>query len=77
MAAPIFIPPPVGRSEKCQRCSLRYPARKDECPHCKGLSEQEVETLRQQALQRHLAHAHLGKLFLILAIIIIVGLLIL
>lgn len=75
MPAPIFIPPPIGRSKECERCGLRYPARKPECPHCKGLSEREVENLRQQAIQKHRANAHLGKLFLALAALIILGLL--
>ena len=39
---PIFIPPPIRRSQKCPRCGLLFSLKEEKCTHCSGLNSQEL-----------------------------------
>lgn len=67
MPGPIFLPPPIRRVKRCDRCGQSYPARRAQCPHCAGLSDREVEALREQVEAERAGSANLGRLFLYLA----------
>jgi hypothetical protein len=70
--APILLPPKPKRTKPCPRCGQRYPAADPVCPHCDGLSDIAVARLRKQVEEEHLAHAALGRLFLLLAAVLAV-----
>ena len=73
----IFIPPPLRLSQKCQRCGLRYPFKSEQCVHCTGLSERELEDLKEKINKQHKAHKNLGMLFMYIAILIFIAMLVL
>lgn len=74
MKPPIPLPPPggFGRKRLCERCGLRRPDTGDQCPHCAGLDDAEVQALRRQAAEQHEGHARLGRTFLIVAAVLAV-----
>lgn len=62
--------------EKCERCGLRYDPRKGECPHCAGLNEQQLQTLRQKQKINRAGNRSLGRFFLLAAVAVFALLLI-
>lgn len=58
------------KTVQCPRCELRYARKETECPHCKGLSDSEVETLKLETEREADAHSNLGKVMSAAAIII-------
>ncbi|ODC00527.1 hypothetical protein A3197_09375 [Candidatus Thiodiazotropha endoloripes] len=62
-------------SAKCKRCGLRYTIDYAECPHCTGLSEQELVELKRVIRAGRIASRQLGKKLLLTAVALIVALL--
>ncbi len=73
----MFAPVPIRFSKKCKRCGLRTPRTESDCVHCKGLSDGEVETLLLEKKSQHKSTANIGKLFLYITLLIVIGLLLL
>ncbi len=71
--SPIFIPPPIRRTKKCMRCGQLYPKKAEQCIHCSHLNDQELEELKQQIEKTHQSNKQLGKLFLYLSAIVLIG----
>ena len=72
-----FYIPPIRLSKKCNRCYLRYPRAESECIHCKELTDREVEELLYIKEEEALTNKNIGKLFILFAIVISFGILIL
>ncbi len=70
----MIIPPLFHRVNKCNRCGLLYPKRMTQCSHCKDLTDREVEDLKAQYEEEHKGNANLGRLFIYIAILILLGL---
>lgn len=58
-------------SVRCKRCGLRYTIDYAECPHCTGLSEQELVELKRVIRKGRIASRLLGKKMLLAAIALI------
>lgn len=71
------MPPPLRFTNKCDRCGQRYPRKHENCPHCKDLTETQLEELKLRVAEQHKANARLGTLFFLLAGFLLIGLLIL
>ncbi len=71
----LYVPSRVRFSNKCKRCGLRYPKAELECPHCKGLNDVQVADLIQRIKAERKAGANLGKLFLYITLLLVIGLL--
>jgi predicted ATP-dependent serine protease len=69
----MFAPPPIRFSKKCKRCGLRYPRKEIQCVHCSTLTDVEVDALLQKKKKEHKTSASIGKLFIYIAILIIIG----
>jgi hypothetical protein len=67
--------PRIRRTLKCARCGLRYPVKDAQCPHCAQLSDREVERLRQRIADEHRGNANLGRLFLYIAVLLLLAIL--
>lgn len=70
------VPIKVQLTRKCERCGLRYAASESACPHCSGLSDQQVLEIRARHRREQEGNANLGRLFLYIAGLLLVGLLI-
>ena len=70
------VPIRIRLTKKCKRCGLRYPQKESICIHCTGLSEQEVHELKEKYKNEQQGNANLGRLFLYIAMLILVGMLI-
>lgn len=68
MRMPIKIP----FSVKCKRCGLRYPESEPVCPHCDGLSEDQLRRIRLRHRDALAGNAGLGRLLLYIAGLVIV-----
>ena len=55
---------------------MRYPAKEDSCSHCIGLTDKEVEELKDQYQNERAGNANLGVLFLFVAALIAVAMVI-
>jgi hypothetical protein len=71
------VPIRIKFTRKCQRCGLRYAKGDTVCPHCSGLTDQQVVEIRARQEREHAGNANLGRLFLYIAGLLIVGMLIL
>ena len=69
----MYVPPPLRFSKKCKRCGLRYPGVADKCVHCTDLSDVEMDDMLLHRRQAHKNTADIGKLFLYISILIVVG----
>ena len=67
------VPIRIKFTKKCKRCGLRYPAKEDSCSHCTGLTDKEVEELKDQYQNERAGNANLGVLFLFVAALIAVA----
>lgn len=67
------LPVKITRTRKCPRCRLRYPLEQPGCPHCTGLSDAEVQRLRDHHKRQHAANAELGRVLLGAAALLIAG----
>jgi len=70
------VPIKIKFTKKCQRCGLRYPKKEAVCSHCDGLSNQEVQDLKARYENERAGNANLGRLFLYIAALLLVGMLI-
>ncbi len=69
----MFAPPPIRFSNKCSRCGLRYPRKAGICIHCNNLSDAEMEEMLLQKRQSHKNTANIGKLFLYITALLVIG----
>ena len=70
------VPIRVKFTKKCERCGLRYPKKEVACSHCSDLSDQEVHDLKARYENERAGNANLGRLFLYIAALLLVGMLI-
>ena len=70
------VPIRIKFTSKCQRCGLRYPRNDTACPHCSGLTDQQVLHFKAKREREHRGNANLGRLFLYIAGLLVVGMLI-
>jgi ribosomal protein L37E len=56
-------------TQKCKRCGLRYKFNEENCPHCHGLNEVELNQLLQRIKKEHRGNVELGKRLLFAAVI--------
>lgn len=70
------VPIKIQFTKKCKRCGLRYPKKEAACSHCDGLSDQEVQNLKSRYHNERAGNANLGRLFLYIAALLLVGMLI-
>jgi hypothetical protein len=73
----MYVPPPIRFSDKCKRCGLRYPRKADRCVHCDGLTDEEMEAMLARKKQAHGNTANIGRLFLYIGALLLIGLFIL
>ena len=69
----MLVPVPIRFSRKCKRCGLRYPSKENECVHCYDLDDNEVKVLLLQKKKEHKTSANIGKLFLYITFLIVIG----
>jgi len=72
----MLVPPPIGFSNKCKRCGLRYPGKERECVHCSNLTDVQMEEMLEQKRSAHKNTANLGKLFFYIMLLILIGMVI-
>jgi ribosomal protein L37E len=70
------LPIKIKLTKKCKRCGLRYPAKEESCTHCTGLSDKEVEVLKEQYQNERAGNANLGWLFLFITALIVVAMIV-
>jgi len=58
-------------NQKCERCGLLYPKDEDECIHCGKLGEVELNTLKEKILNDAESANNLGRVFFMLALVVI------
>ena len=63
--------------QRCPRCSLKYDKSLAQCPHCSELDSNGLAELKLQIEQNQQANTRLGKLFVYLALFIVIGLVLL
>ena len=61
----------------CPRCSLKYDKTLAQCPYCSELDSNGLAELKLQLEQNQRANSRLGKLFVYLALLIVIGLILL
>jgi hypothetical protein len=66
------MPLKIRFSVKCKRCGLRYPENETACPHCDGLSEDQLRRIRIRHRDALAGNAGLGRLLLYIAGLVIV-----
>ncbi len=71
------VPIRIRFTRKCKRCGMRYPENEPVCPHCDGLTDDQVRRIRLRHASYLAGNANLGRLFLYLAGLIIVVMVIL
>jgi len=72
----VRVPIKVKFTTKCPRCGLRYPRKELVCTHCSGLSDREVEELKEKYASYHEGNANLGRLFMYIAAVVFFGMLV-
>lgn len=55
---------------------MRYPKKDGICPHCNGLTDDQVTELKAKYEAEQVGDVNLGRLFLYIAALLIVGMLI-
>ena len=70
------VPIRISFSQKCKRCGLRYPEKASVCPHCEGLTDDQVRRIRLRHQNSLAGHSSTGRLFMYIAGLIIVVLVI-
>ncbi len=59
-------------TRKCGRCGLRYAFDSEACPHCSGLTDEEVAQLKKRLIRWQIGNARLGvRMFLAAAVIFV------
>lgn len=67
----------LKRRTTCPRCSLKYAATLARCPHCSELDSAGLVELKLWIEQNQQANARLGKTFVYLALLLVIGLILL
>ena len=49
------VPLRVKFTKKCSRCGLRYPEKESVCPHCDGLTDEQVRDFQKYLIYNHSA----------------------
>jgi threonine synthase len=70
------VPIRIRFSRKCKRCGLRYPEKEPVCPHCDGLTDQQVRKFKLRHNNELAGNANLGRLLLYVAGLLVVGMVI-
>lgn len=73
----MHVPIRIRFSNKCKRCGLRYPRKSGKCVHCDGLSDAEMETMLTHKKEAHKNTANIGRLFLYISALLLIGFVIL
>jgi uncharacterized membrane protein YvbJ len=60
------------KRRKCERCGLHYRETLDKCRWCGDLDEAGLAKLKETLENEHASHSSLGKIFLVVAAIILV-----
>ena len=73
----IFLPSRIKKNKRCERCTMQYDAKQQQCPHCEGVAdgpalEQHIQNHQQEAEANH----GLGVIFACIAALILIILLI-
>ena len=55
---------------------MRYPEKETVCPHCNGLTDEQVRKIRLRRLNSQFEGANLGRLLLYIAGLLVVGMVI-
>ena len=58
-------------SKECSRCGLRYTIDNKNCPHCHNLTDSEFLKLKEKISNEHEGNKSLGKVFFVIAVILI------
>ena len=59
-------------TRKCERCGLRYPKDLADCPHCHTIRTQaDLEAFKAEKAAERAAGVRLGRLFIIVALILL------
>ena len=69
----MFIPPRIVITKKCPRCKLRFHWKEKKCTHCSGLTNHEVNKLKERYNEEHKGNAQLGRWFIFAAIVLTIG----
>ena len=70
------VPIRVKFTKKCSRCGLRYPEKDSVCPHCDGLTDEQVRSVRMRHKSQLAANSNFGRLLLYIAGLVLVGMVI-
>jgi len=62
----------ISFTRKCRRCGLRYPEQETVCPHCNGLTDEQVRKIRLRHQNEQVGVANLGRLLLYIAGLLVV-----
>lgn len=71
------VPLRIRLTKKCRRCGLRYPEKETVCPHCDGLSDDQVRRIRLRHQHQLADNSNIGRLLLYVAGLILVVIVIL
>jgi hypothetical protein len=58
---------------KCQRCGLHYSANETVCPHCNGLTDQQVKQIKLKRGSKGTGNAMLDRVIIYTLGLIVVG----
>ena len=58
--------------QRCHRCEMQYSRQLTQCPHCSGLTDEELVWFKQRRDQELQEIAGLGRVFVVLAIIVLI-----
>ena len=61
------LPIKIKFSRKCHRCGLRYPEKEAVCPHCDGLTDEQVRRVRLRHMNSLAGNENLGRLLMYIA----------
>lgn len=70
------VPINLKFSHKCQRCGLRYPREETSCPHCTGLTDDQVLKIRARHRRELAGNDDLGRLLFYAAGLLVVAMVI-
>ena len=70
------IPIKIKITTKCKRCGLLYPEKESVCSHCAHLTDGQVQDLKDRYEGEKAGNANLGRLFLYIAVLFLIGTLI-
>lgn len=62
----------VQLTRRCQRCGLRYPREQMNCPHCRGLTDEQVLKIRARHRRELMGNDQLGRLLFYIAGLLVV-----